>query len=186
MGLLECERGADDGSELSLFGSGDSEECRKANRSKKITNDKVTRNNKSKTDQLSLGRADLFEHLLARSRSYIFSEHHTSATIGVSRQTPHTLKQWIVHIISGALAGWVRVRVFEVCWRPRMVLSRTYECVLRSRRRRRRRWNRTRAKPETAMDTDNARCRCDGAREDNPQNHPGGSRGEEVFELGVC
>ena len=82
MGLLECERGTDDGSELSSFASGDSEECTKVNRPKKEMNDKVTRNNKSKTDQLSLGRADLFEHLLARSRSYIFSKHHTSAIIG--------------------------------------------------------------------------------------------------------
>jgi len=147
VGLLECERGADDGSNLSSFGSGNSEECTKANRSKKITNDKVTRNNKSKADQLSLGRADLFEHtphLLARSRSYISSKHYASATIGVFPKTPRTLKQWIVQIISGALAGWVRVWVFEVCWRPRMVHSRTYECVLRSRRRRRRRRNRTR------------------------------------------
>jgi len=81
---LRYERGADDGSDLSSFGSGNSEECTKANSSKKEMNDEVTRNDKSKTNQPSLGRADLFEHLLARSRSYIFSEHHTSATIGVS------------------------------------------------------------------------------------------------------
>ena len=51
MGLLRYERDADDGSELSSFGSGDSEECTKANSSKKETNDKVTRNNKSKANQ---------------------------------------------------------------------------------------------------------------------------------------